>query len=55
MGRKDEPMKLTMEQLEYVERQLAEVGYNALLPADQAICDAMDAGTITIVSQRKEG
>lgn len=43
-------MKLTMEQLEYVERQLAEVGYKALLPAEQAICDAVDSGTIEIVS-----
>ena len=42
-------MKLTIEQLEYVERQLAEVGYNALSAGDRAICDAMDAGTITIV------
>lgn len=48
-GRGDK-MKVTMEQLEYVERQLAEVGYKALLPAEQAICDACDAGTIEIVS-----
>lgn len=41
-------MKTTLENLDYVFRCLAEVGYSGLTPNQQLICDAYDNGDLKI-------
>lgn len=42
-------MKTTMEIWEYINRMLNETGYASLSEDHQAICDASDNGTLTII------
>jgi hypothetical protein len=42
-------MTTTRARWDYIERQLMETGYQSLQDDERAICDASDAGTLTLI------